>query len=152
MKRYELLLILSSKLQDAEVSSATDAIKKLFEKYGASVKEENIWGRMKLAYEIKREKSGIYALWQLEVEPEKTAALQADIQVADHVIRFLFAAAPKHGKTIESPIAVAAKEEAERKELDDASKEAAGKTTTTTKKDDDPKKPKDLKKILEETV
>jgi ribosomal protein S6 len=103
MKNYELLLIISGKLQETEIPAAIDEIKKVFTKYDVKIVDENIWGNMRLAYEIKHQRTGTYVLWHVSVENTNVAGLNRDLQVTDNVLRFLFVEQPTHGKTITPP-------------------------------------------------
>jgi len=112
------MLILSGKLKDAEVPAALAEVKKAFAKHGAAVTKEQLWGRLKFAYEIAHERSGIYALWQFDLDPAKVQALDAELRVTDHVLRFLLTDTPKHGATIEAPVQLPPRSERERGERD----------------------------------
>jgi small subunit ribosomal protein S6 len=106
MNKYELLLIIPGKVKDSDLPASMTELKALFAKYGAEIVSETVWGRMKLSYEIKHEKTGVYVLWHLNVEPSKAQGLQNELNVSENVLRYLFIDAPTHGKTIPSPIQV----------------------------------------------
>ena len=106
MNKYELLLIIPGKVKDSDLPASMAELKALFTKYGAEIVNEIVWGRMKLSYEIKHEKTGVYVLWHLNVEPSKAQGLQNELNVSENVLRYLFIDAPTHGKTIPSPIQV----------------------------------------------
>ncbi len=103
MKNYELLLIISGKVAESDVPATIVEIKKIFTKNDAKILDEAIWGTMKLAYEIKHQRTGTYVLWHLSVEPANVGGLNGDLQVADNVLRFLLIDQPTHGKTIDPP-------------------------------------------------
>lgn len=103
MKNYELLLIISGKVAESDVPATILEIKKIFTKYDAKILDEAIWGNMKLAYEIKHQRTGTYVLWHLGMEPANVGGLNRELQVADNVLRFLLVDQPKHGKTIDAP-------------------------------------------------
>lgn len=103
-KRYELLLILSGKVKDADVPAVVEDVKKVFSKHGAVVVDEKVWGRLKFAYELKHEKVGTYVLWHLDVATDKVRALDAELRVVEHVLRFLLIDNPKHGQVIPVPV------------------------------------------------
>lgn len=117
-KSYELMAILSGKLKDAEIPTTLAEVKKAFAKHGAKVTKEQLWGRLKFAYEIAHERAGTYALWQFDLEPSKVRALDAELRVTDHVLRFLLTDTPKHGATIEAPVQLPPRSDRERGERD----------------------------------
>ncbi|MFO0704777.1 MAG: 30S ribosomal protein S6 [Candidatus Andersenbacteria bacterium] len=103
MQPYELLLILSDNVKDG-VPAALTELKQLFAKHGAKVEQESVWGRIKLAYPIKRQVHGTYVLWRLSVEPGKVNPLTAELEVAENVTRFLLTEQPKNQQPITLPV------------------------------------------------
>jgi small subunit ribosomal protein S6 len=104
MKPYELLLILSGKLSEQETPAAITEVKELFKKFGVTIDKETVWGRLKLAYEIKGQTLGTYMLWQLSIEPAKVGGLSRELEVSDNVLRFLLTDRPAHGREIAAPV------------------------------------------------
>jgi ribosomal protein S6 len=130
MNKYELLLIIPGKVKDSDLPAAMSELKGLFTKYGAEVANEIVWGRMKLSYEIKHEKTGVYVLWHLNAEPSKVQGLQNELNVSENVLRYLFVDAPTHGKTIPSPIQVRLEEKERELREGTSGKSADGKESS----------------------
>ena len=63
-RNYEIILVASANLTDEESQELFAKFKKIItDSEGCSVQFENSWGRRKLAYEIDRQKNGIYQLY-----------------------------------------------------------------------------------------
>lgn len=97
------MLVLSGKLKDTDVPTVVTEIKQTLAKHNAVVIDEAIWGRLKFSYEIAHEKTGVYELMHIDLDPTKTQALSAELRVVDHVLRLLLIDNPKHGAVIEAP-------------------------------------------------
>ncbi|MDP2587491.1 MAG: 30S ribosomal protein S6, partial [bacterium] len=87
MKNYELLTIYSGALKEDELGAAIKEAKDLLKKHGGSITMEANWGRIKMAYEIKKQTHGTYLVWRLTMDPAHTNAFAGELQVTDHVIR-----------------------------------------------------------------
>ena len=60
MRHYELMVILDPELEERTIAPSLDRFLTVVTKAGGTVKVE-IWGRRRLAYEIKKQIEGIYA-------------------------------------------------------------------------------------------
>ena len=61
MRHYELMVILDPELEERTIAPSLDRFLTVVTKAGGTVKTE-IWGRRRLAYEIKKQIEGIYAI------------------------------------------------------------------------------------------
>ena len=62
MNIYENIVILNASLGDEEIETASGKIKDLITNSGGEILNTEVWGRRKLAYEIKKQKKGFYLL------------------------------------------------------------------------------------------
>ena len=62
MRQYELMVILDPELDDRTVAPSLDKLLTVVKKDGGSVDNVDIWGRRRLAYEIRKKSEGIYAV------------------------------------------------------------------------------------------
>lgn len=69
MRHYELMVILDPELDDRTVAPSLDKLLAVVKKDGGSVDSVDIWGRRRLAYDIKKKSEGIYAVVQMTAEP-----------------------------------------------------------------------------------
>jgi small subunit ribosomal protein S6 len=87
MRHYELMVILDSELEERTVAPSLDKFLNVIRKGGGSVENVNIWGRRKLAYEIKKKTEGIYAVVDLTAEPALAKELDRQLNLNESVLR-----------------------------------------------------------------
>ena len=86
MRHYELMVILDPELEERTIAPSLDRFLTVVTKSGGSVKTE-IWGRRRLAYEIKKQIEGIYAIVTIESEPAAVAELDRQLNLNESVLR-----------------------------------------------------------------
>ncbi len=73
MRRYELMVILDPDLEERTIAPSLDRFLTVVTKSGGSVGKVDIWGRRRLAYEIRKQIEGIYAVIDIDAEPAAVA-------------------------------------------------------------------------------
>ena len=89
MNKYELAVVLSSKIEDEDRAAAMEKVKNYIATYGGTITGIDDWGKKRLAYEIQKMKEGYYTFITLEAEADCPAQLESHIRVMEPVIRFL---------------------------------------------------------------
>jgi len=89
MNIYENIVILDSALSDEESEGNVTKIKELITGSGGEVLKIDIWGRRKLAYEIKKHKKGLYVLLLYKTPPATVKKLEDFYRVSDSVIKYM---------------------------------------------------------------
>jgi small subunit ribosomal protein S6 len=89
MNIYENIVILDSTLSDEESEGALTKIKELITGSGGEVLKVDMWGRRKLAYEIKKHKKGLYVLLLYKTPPATIKKLEDFYRVFDSVIKYM---------------------------------------------------------------
>ncbi len=89
MNIYENIVIFDSSLSDEEAESAVTKIKGIVTGSSGEVLKVDMWGRRKLAYEIKKQKKGIYVLLLYKTPPETIKKLEEFFRVFDVVIKYM---------------------------------------------------------------
>ncbi|OHE59173.1 MAG: 30S ribosomal protein S6 [Thermodesulfovibrio sp. RBG_19FT_COMBO_42_12] len=89
MNVYENIVILNSALSDEEAETAITKIKELIAGQGGEVLKVNIWGRKKLAYEIKKQKKGLYVLLIYKTPPASIKKIEEFYKVFDAVLKYV---------------------------------------------------------------
>lgn len=89
MDIYENIVIFDSALNDEEAEGAVTKIKELITGSGGEVLKVDVWGRRKLAYEIKKQKKGLYVLLLYKTPPETIKKLEDFYRVFDAVIKYM---------------------------------------------------------------
>ncbi len=93
---YECTLILSLQLTEKELTSTLQAIEQLFEEKGGKKLERDLWGRQGLAYPIKQQREGQYAVYLYELPMSAAQAIDAALLLEKPVLRHLLVKIPKH--------------------------------------------------------
>jgi small subunit ribosomal protein S6 len=86
VRHYELMVILDPELEERTIAPSLDRFLTVVTKAGGTVKTE-IWGRRRLAYEIKKQAEGIYAIVTIESEPAAVAELDRQLNLNESVLR-----------------------------------------------------------------
>jgi small subunit ribosomal protein S6 len=133
LRDYEVLYIVRADLDDDKVQDIIKRVNTLIEKAGGSVERTNIWGKRKLAYEVKHQKEGSYVLQDFQIGPDRIPELEAALKITEEVLRHLIVrkpekaaptpVAPPPAEVVLEPVAVEANGVADR--LDGADREEA---------------------------
>ncbi len=89
MKKYELAVVLTIKIEDEERAAQIERIKDLIVRFGGTVTEVDEWGKRKLAYDIQHMKEGYYYFIRFEAGPDCPAEIESRIRIMENVIRYL---------------------------------------------------------------
>jgi small subunit ribosomal protein S6 len=118
LRDYEVLYIVRADLDDDKVQDIIKRVNTLIEKAGGSVERTNIWGKRKLAYEVKHQKEGAYVLQDFQIGPDGIPELEGALKITEEVLRHLIVrkperpaptpVAPPPAEVILEPIAVEA--------------------------------------------
>ncbi len=122
MNVYENMVILNPSLNDEEIKSAVDKISDLIANSGGEVLKAENWGRRKLAYELNRQKMGLYVFFLFKAPSATVKKIEDYFKVFDPVLKFMViklgskqvAALPKEvaGATVQQETAQAAEQKA----------------------------------------
>ena len=88
MNKYESVIIISSNLEEVVVNDLIKKFETIINKFGKVESIENI-GRKKLAYEIKKQKEGIYVIYTFDDEADLIVELERNYRITDNVIKFM---------------------------------------------------------------
>lgn len=89
VNEYELLVILKPDLDEAKFKKALSGLKTSLEKEGASFKNEEDWGKRRLAYRIKKWEEGHYVLLRFASELSRLKSIRKILKFDEAVIRYL---------------------------------------------------------------
>ena len=68
MRQYELMIILDPDLEERTISPSLDKFLSVVTKDGGTVDKVDLWGKRRLAYDIKKKSEGIYAVVNFSAE------------------------------------------------------------------------------------
>lgn len=87
MRQYELMMILDPETDERNLQPTLEKMLAVVPKDGGSVDEIDIQGRKRLAYEIKKQSEGIYAVVQMTAEPATAQELDRQLGLNETVLR-----------------------------------------------------------------
>ncbi len=100
MRHYEVMVILDPELDERTISPSLDTFLSVIKRDGGSVEKIDVWGRRRLAYEIKKKSEGIYAVIDLSAEPASVIELDRQLNLNESVLRTkVLRPEPKKAKT-----------------------------------------------------
>ncbi len=95
MRDYEVLYIVRADLDDDKVQDAVKRVNTLIERSGGTIEQTNLWGKRKLAYEVKHQKDGSYVLQDFLLDPNRVPELEASLKITEEVLRHLIVRKPE---------------------------------------------------------
>ena len=107
MRDYEALYIVRADLEDDKVQDIVKRVNTLIEKAGGSVERTNVWGKRRLAYEVKHQKEGSYVLQDFQIGPDGIPQLEAQLKITEEVLRHLIVRKPDKPTPTPTPTPVA---------------------------------------------
>lgn len=87
MRQYELMIILDPETDERNLQPTLEKMLAVVGKDGGSVDEIEILGRRRLAYEIRKQAEGIYAVIQMTAEPSTAQELDRRLGLDETVMR-----------------------------------------------------------------
>ena len=87
MREYEVMVIFDPDTEERTVQPTLDKHLKVITKGGGTVDNVDIWGRRRLAYEIRKKSEGIYAVINLTAEPHDVKELDRQFAINEVIMR-----------------------------------------------------------------
>lgn len=88
MRQYEIAVVLHPDLE-IDIETATTKIEKIITGAGGKIVKKDNWGKRKLAYKIKKQDWGIYVFYQVNLDAQKVASIDATLRITEEVMRYL---------------------------------------------------------------
>ena len=89
MNKYELAVVLTTKIEDEERAASIEKIKEVIARFGGVVTNVDEWGKKRLAYEIQKMKEGFYFFVHFESDSVCPNEVENHIRIMEPVIRYL---------------------------------------------------------------
>lgn len=87
MRAYEVMVILDPSLEERTVEPSLDKYLNVIRTDGGTVDKVEVWGRRRLAYEIKKNAEGIYAVINLQAEPATVKEFDRQLTLNESILR-----------------------------------------------------------------
>ena len=88
MNKYESVVIINPAVDDDKLKELENIFTDLINKDGKVEKVDEL-GKKKLAYEVRKNKEGIYVVFYFEANPNLIVELERNYRITDEVIKFL---------------------------------------------------------------
>ena len=85
--QYELMVILDPEIDERTVAPSLDKFLNVIRNDGGTIDNIDIWGRRRLAYEIKKKSEGIYAVVNFTANADATQELDRQLGLSEAVLR-----------------------------------------------------------------
>ena len=88
-RTYESVVLINAALEDDQIEVILNKIQDTITTHGGSIIEIDKWGRKRLAYPIKKAKSGYYAIFRFNSKPELISTLERNYRLEENIYRYL---------------------------------------------------------------
>ena len=95
LRDYEILYIVRPELDEERLNEAIATVNRLIENLGGKSQKTDIWGRRRLAYEVRHLREGQYVLTDFQVEPASVPEMEATLKISETVFRHLIVRKPE---------------------------------------------------------
>ena len=87
MRHYEVMIILDPSLDERTVAPSLENYLNVIRTSGGTVEKVDVWGKRRLAYEINKHSEGIYALLDVNSEPDAVKEMDRQLSLTESVLR-----------------------------------------------------------------
>jgi small subunit ribosomal protein S6 len=88
-REYETIYILRPNTSNEGVAEVNTRIRGVIEGMGGKIIKVDNWGKRRLAYEVAKERKGIYLYWLYLAQPGVVEETERNLRMLDSVIRYL---------------------------------------------------------------
>ena len=93
MRKYELVCIVQPELDETAFKGVVDRVSGWISEAGGSVDKVDVWGRRRMAYQIRKQREGQYVLMNVTMNPAATANLERNLRYQEPIIRHMLSVA-----------------------------------------------------------
>lgn len=97
MKEYELTVLIHPDLE-ADLETPLKKVRDIITNAGGVIKNEDVWGKKKLAYTINREEFGVYVYMDVELPADAPLKISNVFNITEEVLRYLLAKVDEKGR------------------------------------------------------
>jgi small subunit ribosomal protein S6 len=87
VRAYEVMVILDPSIEERTVENSLDKYLNVIRADGGTVESVDVWGRRRLAYEVKKNAEGIYAVITLNAEPATVKEFDRQLTLNESILR-----------------------------------------------------------------
>lgn len=87
MRHYEIMIILDPDTDERAVAPSLEKLLQVVPSNGGTVDKVDIWGKRRLAYDIKKKSEGFYVVVDMTTTPEIAQELDRQLGLNESVLR-----------------------------------------------------------------
>ena len=87
MRPYEVMVIFDPDVEERSVQPTLEQYLAVITKGGGTVDNVDVWGRRRLAYEIRKKSEGIYAVINVTADPADVKELDRQFTINEQIMR-----------------------------------------------------------------
>ena len=87
MRKYEIVVISDPDVDERQVSPLMDKHLKTITEAGGTVDNTDVWGKRRLAYEIRKKPEGIYVILNVTAEPATVKEMDRLMTIDEQIMR-----------------------------------------------------------------
>jgi small subunit ribosomal protein S6 len=88
-REYETIYIVRPNMSNEGVAEVNERVRNIIENMGGKIIKVDNWGKRRLAYEVKKERKGIYLYWLYLATRGVVEEIERNMRMLDSVIRYL---------------------------------------------------------------
>ena len=89
MNKYELVVVVSAKLEEEERAAEIEKVSNLVTRFGGTITDVEEWGKKKLAYEIQKMSEAYYYFIHFDTDnTDCPNEIEDQIRIMENVIRY----------------------------------------------------------------
>jgi small subunit ribosomal protein S6 len=100
---YEILVIFDPRLSDDELAALLGRLQDNLRSLGGDVRRGESWGKRRLAYELRKQREGYYAVIEVVAAPAAIREFERQIGLNEQVLRFLTTRVPARKRVRSAP-------------------------------------------------
>ncbi len=104
MSLYEHIFICRQDISQQQVEDLTAQFSSVISDNGGSIAKTEYWGLRSMAYKVKKNRKGHYALLNIDASHEAIAEMERQMSLNDDVIRFLTIRVDEHDTEPSAPL------------------------------------------------
>ena len=89
MRDYELTIVVQPDLDDAAFNEVINRVSGWITENGGEVAKTELWGKRRMAYPIRKQTEGYYALLNVKIPAKFGVELERNLRFLEPVMRFL---------------------------------------------------------------
>jgi small subunit ribosomal protein S6 len=89
MRKYELVCILQPDLDENAFNGVIEKVTGWISESGGNVDKVDVWGKRRMAYQIRKQRDGQYVLLNVSMPPQATAGLERNLRYLEPVMRHM---------------------------------------------------------------